>query len=344
MVKRHQNGRDGVILIMLGWATALFVAVAIIANKLFKLNQYSSRPIEPVLIQEPQEIAVHSIEKDNSPFRFWNWDVVGLTSVAVTIVGAAIFYVAGWVYEANWYGFYSIEVSQIGLVPNQVMLQGFPGIFLVLIGLILSVTWQYLRNTADWLYDLLNFHTPGLWLAIISPSAGEPTIPRIPNSEFREVILRAYIWAFLIIAIFALYARTLESSFISWEMLITLVPGAVITILVAFVSDAYELTRLAISTMDPDQPVRISTRLRYLPFWLAVLLFRKRFSKEILETLEPEIQNDLERKAIENEKFRKAYFLLAETVGMPKKEHIRIADVLQAVARLLARQSTGSGK
>ena len=58
-------------------------------------------------------------------------DMLNLTTALLGLVSAAIFYVAGWVYEANWYAFYGISLTQINFQPQQVMVEGIPGVFLI---------------------------------------------------------------------------------------------------------------------------------------------------------------------------------------------------------------------
>lgn len=75
-----------------------------------------------------------------------NWDVLGLTSVAITLVGAAIFYAAGWIYESRWYAYYGIEVSQLNLPSHQVAIQGVPGILVVIFSVVVSLIIYSARN------------------------------------------------------------------------------------------------------------------------------------------------------------------------------------------------------
>jgi hypothetical protein len=89
-----------------------------------------------------------SKEKD-SPI---NWDVLGLLSAAITVLGAAIFFMVGWSYEANWYGYYGISMSQVNLPVQQILVQSFPPIIIVLVvfGLLVSIYWLvYFRGRAS---------------------------------------------------------------------------------------------------------------------------------------------------------------------------------------------------
>jgi len=72
-----------------------------------------------------------------------NWDVVGVAATAVTVVGASIFFIAGWVYESHWYGFYGIDISQTSIYPAMAMVEGVPGIFVFLVSFTLAwVLWH----------------------------------------------------------------------------------------------------------------------------------------------------------------------------------------------------------
>lgn len=72
-----------------------------------------------------------------------NWDVIGLSATAITLGGAAIFFVSGWYYEARWYSFYGIDISQLSLSPINFMVQGIPGILFFLISL--STSWILIK-------------------------------------------------------------------------------------------------------------------------------------------------------------------------------------------------------
>lgn len=77
----------------------------------------------------------------------FNWDVIGLASVATALVSSAIVYTSGWVYEAHWYSHYNINLSQIELQPFQIMVQGIPGVLFFTLMIILSLLF---RNTFQW--------------------------------------------------------------------------------------------------------------------------------------------------------------------------------------------------
>lgn len=67
-----------------------------------------------------------------------NWDVFGVASATVALAGAAIFYVSGWMYEAQWYGYYGVPLMQISLDQAAVMIQGVPGIMLLSVSMLVA--------------------------------------------------------------------------------------------------------------------------------------------------------------------------------------------------------------
>lgn len=46
-----------------------------------------------------------------------DWDVLGLTSAAIALVGTAIFFISGWIYEAHWFSFFGVNIAQLSLDP-----------------------------------------------------------------------------------------------------------------------------------------------------------------------------------------------------------------------------------
>jgi hypothetical protein len=101
-------------------------------------------PPPPQVIKLSQQ---RDSEEKDSPI---NWDVLGLLSAAVTLLGAAIFFMVGWSYEANWYGYYGISMSQVNLPAQQILVQSFPPTIIVLVvfGLFVSIylTFVYFRE------------------------------------------------------------------------------------------------------------------------------------------------------------------------------------------------------
>ncbi len=78
------------------------------------------RPVEPV---KPREI---------------NWDVLGFSSAAVTLLGVAIFFWIGWIYDVTWYGFYGISMNKIQLPIYEIIAQSIPSL-LIILAIILSI-------------------------------------------------------------------------------------------------------------------------------------------------------------------------------------------------------------
>lgn len=72
-----------------------------------------------------------------------DWDVLGLTSAAIALVGTAIFFISGWIYEAHWFSFFGVNISQLNPDPIRMMVQGIPGVlyfssvFLVSTGIVI---------------------------------------------------------------------------------------------------------------------------------------------------------------------------------------------------------------
>jgi len=64
-------------------------------------------------------------------------DFLSLITVALTI-SAAVFYIAGWVYEVYWYGFFGINITQINIPLQQIMIEGLPGILIIAFGLLVA--------------------------------------------------------------------------------------------------------------------------------------------------------------------------------------------------------------
>lgn len=64
-------------------------------------------------------------------------DLLSFITVALTI-SAAVFYIAGWIYEAHWYGFFGINITQINIPLQQIMIEGLPGIFIIAISLLVA--------------------------------------------------------------------------------------------------------------------------------------------------------------------------------------------------------------
>jgi hypothetical protein len=72
-----------------------------------------------------------------------NWDVVGLSSVAIPLVGAGFLFIIGWAYESNWYEYFGIDVSQLDISLQQYLVHSVIGLALSL-SLLLIGTFLYL--------------------------------------------------------------------------------------------------------------------------------------------------------------------------------------------------------
>lgn len=339
MPKQNREENHGIYIFVLGWIAALLLAITFHLVRLFRNQgsnfappQLSESRIAPA-VQETEQAKTEppssgtGVASPITPF----WDVLGLSSVAVTIAGAAIFYIAGWVYEANWYGYYKIEISQVGLIPNQVMVQGFPGIFLVLVGLIISITWQYAQNSINSLLAILRSDFSDLLRNISIESTKETDLlPRIQKDQFRTIFLRAYKLAFLLLGLFTIYLSTLTHLAPSWEILVTLIPGMIIAIVIVVPFSSFmEPYKLFLTIFDPQQPIKLSTKLFYFPFWLAVEIMKKVYHKQILEMNSP--KKSIETLLVKNKKLYKEVKLILESTGIPTEKPISSVDVLKAV-------------
>lgn len=105
------------------------------------MNPSSSSEPERIDVPLPEEVAqsiAYPLEATQKESPRMNWDVLGIASVAISLVGAAIFYVSGWVYEAHWFGFYGIHLSQIDISPPLIMIHGVPGIIVFIVAIFLA--------------------------------------------------------------------------------------------------------------------------------------------------------------------------------------------------------------
>ncbi len=69
-------------------------------------------------------------------------DILSFASAILAFVSAAIFYIAGWVYEAHWYSFFGINLSQIKISTEQIMIDGVPGILILAFSvLLMALIW-----------------------------------------------------------------------------------------------------------------------------------------------------------------------------------------------------------
>lgn len=71
-----------------------------------------------------------------SPFQVGDW--LTIATILLTI-SAAIFYFAGWVYEAYWYSFFGINLTQINIPLQQIMIEGLPGIIIIAFSSLIAI-------------------------------------------------------------------------------------------------------------------------------------------------------------------------------------------------------------
>ncbi len=68
-----------------------------------------------------------------------NWDVIGFSSAAVTLLGAAIFYLIGWSYEVNWQAYFGISMNDVSIPPQQVIIQSIPTVVSIVFEFVFSL-------------------------------------------------------------------------------------------------------------------------------------------------------------------------------------------------------------
>jgi hypothetical protein len=85
------------------------------------------------------------------------------------------------------------------------------------------------------------------------------------------------------------------------------------------------------SAFFPSQPIRVTTRIRYFPFWLGVLYFRKFYREKIIN--DPEFQDRFHILSSD----RKVIPILLESAGIPVSDHISPDDVIKGVIVLMDR-------
>lgn len=136
-----------------------------------------------------------------------NWDVIGLTSVAITLVGAAIFYIAGWMYEAHWFSYYGIDISQLSLSPFQIMIEGVPGILLLTISLLTSF----------------------LFISIFNRVRGVDTLRR----DYLPIIITlAFFIAFALMIVGAIIVRKVTDDPVPIMVSVMIIPGFIIILII----------------------------------------------------------------------------------------------------------------
>jgi hypothetical protein len=155
---------------------------------------------------EPEQDVAHQSQESNEARskRELNWDVIGFASAAVALIGAAIFYLAGWIYEAHWYAFYGLDVAQLNLAPFHIMIQGVPSIFLLILCSAISLV-------------ILAFSQ-----IIASPEK--------PQTQFlTSTIIRTYFLAVNLIIIAGLVLGIISNGrILAWEVFVSMIAGLII--------------------------------------------------------------------------------------------------------------------
>lgn len=123
-----------------------------------------------------------------------NWDVFGVVATALALAAASIFFISGWLYETQWYSFYGIEISQINIPPTSFMVQGFPGILIVMI--CVPFTWILIR-----LYRGIS-----RFIKVRSNKFGKRTISFSLISKFLGEPIIVAVFSYLIVAIILAFA------------------------------------------------------------------------------------------------------------------------------------------
>lgn len=248
MNRQEHNTRDSMWLLVLGWLAAQSAILLAILTRV--LRRKEERPVPEV--QRPQATAIPTSSAEASQEKFEDesgasrlapyWDVIGLTSVAITIAGAATFYIAGWFYEAHWYGYYGIEVSQIELVPYQIMVQGVPGILLLVLSISLSLAmfliWKPFSSVISWFPKwVISWFTKTEkldlnWKAIVNAQ----DIIRVERKEVLLIVVRAYFSANFLVVFGALGLAEIGTRGVLWEVYIIIASGFIILTLVQVVA------------------------------------------------------------------------------------------------------------
>ncbi len=229
MNSRDRNENTHFWLIIVGFLTAQMALIVVLLRRVFQRAEAPTLPPQPfhidaytpeTVVTPPESPQQPSILPDRAtkqkPEPGLNWDVLGIASAAITLISAAIFYVAGWVYEAHWHSYFGINTSQIDLVPANVMIQGMPGIFLLgcttLLGFgIIGVSKRLLTKVGFKIQDipiviLFAYALSTLILAIVLtiPITGFPTIFKIgpPLLEVWIALIPGMLIAIISVGIF----------------------------------------------------------------------------------------------------------------------------------------------
>jgi hypothetical protein len=82
-------------------------------------------------------------ESESKKLHWINWDVVGLSTAAITLLGAGFLFMLGWAYEANWYGYFGVSINQVSISLQQILVQSLPSLFGVIFSLVYGVLFVY---------------------------------------------------------------------------------------------------------------------------------------------------------------------------------------------------------
>lgn len=129
--------------------------------------------------------------------------IMGWASAIITLIGAAIFYVAGWVYEAHWFGFYGIDSSRLALPVTSVMIQGIPGILLLTLCVLITVSIAAIGNRLFYSSEIRVANIPGIIIAI-------------------------YFFAFGILGGCAIFMTLATKDALPWEAWVFIAPGIIV--------------------------------------------------------------------------------------------------------------------
>lgn len=287
MDKQEHNTKDAMWLLVLGWLLGQFVLLLIILNRV--LRRESERTIPET--REPQAAAMptttaQTSQREAREGEFWAgrlapyWDVIGLTSVAITIVGAATFYIAGWFYEAHWYSYYGIEVSQIELVPHQVMVQGVPGILLLVFSASLSLALFLIGRLFFWIISWLKKgeRLDLAWNMLVSAQ----NVIRVERKDVLLTVIRAYFWVIILVLIATLGLAGIGVRETLWDVLIIVMPGFIILTIAQVVAtlDVQMRTCSAVLTGEYSKiPLNLFALALALPTSVLSLIVRRVFAR-----------------------------------------------------------------
>ena len=96
--------------------------------------------VKPQVIRlklEPQiiNIKLDAGKKHEKPLL---WNALGESSLIVTLI-TAIFFMIGWTYESNWYGYFNIDPSQVNTPIPQILIRGLPTVLVAVLIILVSI-------------------------------------------------------------------------------------------------------------------------------------------------------------------------------------------------------------